>query len=68
MFLVCIFKIFNSLTQEVNINQYHWAVSPDLAHYVQDRPVMHSGYKENQLLIEPQEVKQEPHEDPDIVW
>ena len=68
MFLVCIFKIFNSLTQEVNINQYHWAVSPDLAHYVQDRPVMHSGYKENQLLMEPQEVKQEPQEDPDIVW
>ena len=68
MFLVCIFKIFNPLTQEVNINQYHWAVSPDLAHYVQDRPVMHSGYKENQLLMEPQEVKQEPEEDPDIVW
>ena len=68
MFLVCIFKIFNSLTQEVNINQYHWAVSPDLAHYEQDRPVMHSGYKENQLLMEPQEVKQEPQEDPDIVW
>ena len=68
MSLVCVFEIFNFLTQEVNINRCHWAVSPDLAHYVQDRPVMHRGYKEDQLLMESQEVKQEPQEDPDIVW
>ena len=29
---------------------------------------MHWGYKQDQLHKESQEVKQEPEEDPDIVW
>lgn len=62
---------FTSIWKEVNIGhavqqrwrEIHWALSPELAHYVHNRPTMHWGFDEDHS----QEVKEEPY-DADEVW
>lgn len=62
---------FTDIWKKVNIGQLvqrrwqevHWALSPELAHYVHDQPNMHWGFGEDM----PQEVKAEPY-DADEVW
>ena len=59
------------LLQEVRLEQYHWALSPDLAHYIHDRPVRYWGYQQahqQPTSSDPHHIKQEPVEDSDIVW
>lgn len=61
----CIWNVVSK--QEVMESQWrrhHWVLSPDLAHYAHDLPVMHWGYDEDHS-----EVKTEQY-DPDLeeVW
>lgn len=61
---------FESITSEIDVcslisvrrQQFHWALSPDLAHYVHDLPAMYWGFGEDHSDIM---VKQEPV---DEVW
>lgn len=49
--------------QTIRWQQFHWALAPNLAHYVQNRPVMYWGYAEDHS----EGIKREI-EDPDMVW
>lgn len=49
--------------------RFHWALSPDLAHYVHDTPRMYVGYGEFiDHDISPSDIKSEPIEMDEVWW
>ncbi|XP_067929202.1 uncharacterized protein [Watersipora subatra] len=57
---------FQSIWKEINEEsvkfvrwqQYHWALSPGMAHFVHDRPIMYQGFAESSIDPIKQEVKE----------